>query len=84
MTGKTILVTGAAGFLGSHLCDYLLAQDHRVICVDNLDTGSLQNIEHIRNGEDFLYVFYNRESGDYILLSYNLISRSLETPIIRQ
>ena len=44
----TSVVTGGAGFLGSHLCDFLLAQGHRVICVDNLDTGSLQNIEHIR------------------------------------
>jgi nucleoside-diphosphate-sugar epimerase/intein/homing endonuclease len=44
----TCLVTGGAGFLGSHLCDALLARDHRVICVDNLETGSLANIEHIR------------------------------------
>ena len=44
----TCLVTGGAGFLGSHLCDHLLTQGHHVICVDNLDTGSLQNIEHIR------------------------------------
>jgi dTDP-glucose 4,6-dehydratase len=43
------LVTGGAGFIGSHLCDYLLAAGHRVICLDNLDTGSLQNIEHIRD-----------------------------------
>jgi dTDP-glucose 4,6-dehydratase len=43
------LVTGGAGFLGSHLCDHLLAKGHRVICIDNLDTGSLQNIEHIRD-----------------------------------
>jgi len=44
---STCLITGGAGFLGSHLCDRLLADGHRVICVDNLDTGSLQNIEHI-------------------------------------
>jgi dTDP-glucose 4,6-dehydratase len=46
---STCIVTGGAGFLGSHLCDHLLAKDHRVICLDNLDTGSLQNIEHIDN-----------------------------------
>jgi dTDP-glucose 4,6-dehydratase len=52
---STAIVTGGAGFLGSHLCDYLLAKGHRVVCVDNLDTGSLQNIEHIRQG-DFEFV----------------------------
>lgn len=46
---KTAVVTGGAGFLGSHLCEYLLEKDHRVICLDNLDTGSLQNIEHLRD-----------------------------------
>jgi dTDP-glucose 4,6-dehydratase len=45
----TCIVTGGAGFLGSHMCDHLLAKGHRVVCVDNLDTGSLQNIEHIRD-----------------------------------
>ena len=44
----TCLVTGGAGFLGSHLCDELLRRGNRVICVDNLETGSLRNIEHIR------------------------------------
>jgi dTDP-glucose 4,6-dehydratase len=48
-TVTTSLVTGGAGFLGSHLCDRLLAEGHRVICVDNLDTGTLENIEHVRD-----------------------------------
>ena len=49
------VVTGGAGFLGSHLCDHLIARDFRVICIDNLDTGSLQNVEHLR-GENFVFV----------------------------
>jgi dTDP-glucose 4,6-dehydratase len=47
----TCLVTGGAGFVGSHLCDELLRRGHRVICVDNLETGSLANIAHIRTPE---------------------------------
>ena len=50
---STCLVTGGAGFLGSHLCDELLSRGHRVICVDNLETGSLANIEHIRDPDRF-------------------------------
>ena len=51
----TAVVTGGAGFLGSHLCDHLVSKKHRVICIDNLDTGSLQNVEHLR-GDDFLFI----------------------------
>jgi dTDP-glucose 4,6-dehydratase len=51
----TAVVTGGAGFLGSHLCDHLIARGFRVICVDNLDTGSLQNVEHLRS-DDFVFV----------------------------
>jgi nucleoside-diphosphate-sugar epimerase/intein/homing endonuclease len=46
---STCVVTGGAGFLGSHLCEHLLGKGHRVICVDNLETGSLENIAHIRD-----------------------------------
>jgi len=54
----TAVVTGGAGFLGSHLCEALVNDGHRVICVDNLETGSLQNVEHLR-GDEFL--FYNHD-----------------------
>lgn len=52
----TCLVTGGAGFLGSHLCDELIKRGNRVICVDNFETGSLANIAHIRDPEQFLHV----------------------------
>ena len=54
----TAVVTGGAGFLGSHLCDTLVAQGNRVICVDNLETGSLQNVEHLR-GDEFTFVHHD-------------------------
>src|ERR1700712_2429656 len=53
----TCVVTGGAGFLGSHLCDHLLGKGHRVICLDNLETGSLENPAHIRDDAfDFRHV----------------------------
>ena len=51
-----VLVTGGAGFIGSHLCDALLAEGHHVVCVDNLLTGSLENLEHLAKEPRFEFV----------------------------
>jgi dTDP-glucose 4,6-dehydratase len=51
-----VLVTGGAGFIGSHLCDALLSEGHSVVCVDNLLTGARRNIEHLRNESRFEFL----------------------------
>ena len=56
MKMKTILVSGGAGFIGSHLCERLLTDDHKVICLDNLFTGSLDNIEVLKSNINFEFV----------------------------
>jgi dTDP-glucose 4,6-dehydratase len=61
----TSLVTGGAGFLGSHLCEALLERGQRVICVDNLETGSLANIEHLR---DDAFVFLHHDVIEHIAI----------------
>ena len=75
MKSKTVLVTGGAGFIGSHLCKRLLNEDHKVICLDNLFTGSLDNIESFIGNNNFEFVNhditkpYYRDNIDEI---YNL------------
>ncbi|HEX8332296.1 MAG TPA: UDP-glucuronic acid decarboxylase family protein [Segetibacter sp.] len=64
MTKKRILITGAAGFLGSHLCDRFLKEGFHVIAMDNLITGDLKNIEHIFHREDF--EFYHHDVSKFI------------------
>src|SRR3954452_7488416 len=69
---STCIVTGGAGFLGSHLCEELLERGHRVICVDNVETGSLANIEHIREPDfvllhrDIIEPFFVDEPVDFV------------------
>src|SRR5436190_10802636 len=63
---KISVVTGGAGFLGSHLTDRLLAEGHRVIAIDNLITGNLKNIGHLAGNEDFAFIKHNVSS--YIFL----------------
>jgi dTDP-glucose 4,6-dehydratase len=59
----TAVVTGGAGFLGSHLCDALVADGYRVICVDSLETGSLQNVEHLRSDQ---FQFINHDITSHL------------------
>jgi len=67
------VVTGGAGFLGSHLCDTLLSAGHKVICLDNLITGNLENVEHLSGNNDFKFIkhdvteyIYVRDDVDFV------------------
>lgn len=51
-----IVITGGAGFIGSHLCDYFIRKGHYVVCIDNLITGNLKNIEHLFGNDKFLFI----------------------------
>lgn len=53
------LITGGAGFLGSHLCDFLIEKGHEVICIDNLLTGDMENISHLLGHKRFRFVHYD-------------------------
>lgn len=59
MSKDTVLITGCAGFLGSHLCDKFIQQEYKVIGIDNLCTGSLKNIEHLFKDSNFEFIEYD-------------------------
>jgi len=64
-----ILITGGAGFLGSHLCDYLLNKGHEVICMDNLITGTIDNVSHIRSEK---FKFYKYDVTEFIYVDVDI------------
>lgn len=67
MSSKRVLITGAAGFLGSHLCDHFIEKGYRVVGMDNLITGDLRNIEHLFKLESF--EFYHHDVTKFIHVS---------------
>jgi UDP-glucuronate decarboxylase len=71
---KRVMVTGGAGFLGSHLCDRLLAEGHELLCVDNLFTGTKENIEHLRDHPHFEFLRHDVTFPLYVEVDeiYNL------------
>ena len=60
------LITGGAGFLGSHLCDYFIAKGHQVICMDNLLTGNMDNVAHLIGHERFMFIDYDVTNYIYV------------------
>ena len=80
---KSILISGGAGFLGSHLCDRFIADGYRVIAMDNLITGNLENIEHLFKNENF--EFYHHDVSKFVhvpgKLDYILHFASPASPI---
>ncbi|BDD03124.1 UDP-glucuronic acid decarboxylase family protein [Aureibacter tunicatorum] len=70
MKPKRVLITGAAGFLGSHLCDRFMAEDYEVIAMDNLITGNIENIEHLLPLPNF--TFHHQDITNYVHVSGDL------------
>ena len=83
----TAVVTGGAGFLGSHLCEYLLEKKNRVVCVDNLETSSLENIEHLRD-DDFVFrnhdMIVHLEIDEPVDVVYHLAALASPIDYLRQ
>ena len=76
---EKVIVTGGAGFIGSHLCDYLLNKNYKVICVDNLITGNLNNIKHLENNKNFVFMNHDITKPLYVnndMLPNNMLCRT--------
>ena len=67
MPKSTVVITGGAGFLGSHLCDKFIAEDFKVICIDNLLTGNADNIAHLAGNENFKFI--KHDITNYIFIA---------------
>ena len=67
MAKETVVITGGAGFLGSHLCDKFINEDFRVVCIDNLITGNSDNIAHLEGNENFLFI--KHDITNYIFIA---------------
>ncbi|MEC8176083.1 MAG: NAD-dependent epimerase/dehydratase family protein [Bacteroidota bacterium] len=80
---KTVLITGAAGFLGSHLCDYFLSKNYKVIGIDNLITGNLKNLSHLKSNKkfEFMEIDINYDLNIVDSLDYILHFASPASPI---
>ena len=72
---ETVLITGAAGFLGSHLCEFLLNKKFFVIGIDNLMTGNIKNLSHFEENSNFKFLFLSKINTlpcDEIVVKINL------------
>lgn len=80
---KTVVITGGAGFVGSHLCDWFIKHDYKVIAVDNLVTGSRRNIAHLTKNKDFKFILHDISKPLKIVgsVSYILHFASPASPI---
>src|SRR3989344_4664076 len=67
---KTVLISGGAGFIGSHLCEFLLNKGCKVIAMDNLITGDIKNIGHLRSNGNFAYI--HNDVSNHIVINENL------------
>ena len=95
LENKKFVITGGAGFLGSHMCDLLLAKGAKVICVDNLSNGKLANISHLKNNKKFkfykkdvnnlnyIHAIFKKEKPDYVMHYAAMVGvkRTSENPL---